>query len=126
MNERRWIIPERRKPLTPKEYVTLFMRQDGRCPNCTQRLEMKGGREVQICDEHLNPLWRGGGNELSNRELWCHPCTKPKTAQEATERAKGKRVTANYIGAPKRTSKPMAGTRASGWKQKLSGEWVRR
>ncbi len=102
MNERRWILPERRKPLTPKQYVELFLRQDGRCPNCTQKLEVKGGTEVEIIDEHVNPLWRGGSNELWNRELWCKPCTKPKTAQEATDRAKGERAFERYIGAPKR------------------------
>src|ERR1700752_888628 len=100
MSERRWILPEHRKPLSRKEYVELYMRQDGRCICCGQRLEVKGGQSVIIRDEHINPLWRGGSNELANRELWCLPCTKPKNAQEATERAKGKRVTAHYIGAP--------------------------
>lgn len=103
MTERTWIIPERRKPLTRKEYVELFMRQDGRCGCCGQRLVVKGGVEVEveIRDEHLTPLWRGGGNELENRELWCKPCTKPKDAREATDRAKGERVRDNFIGAPK-------------------------
>lgn len=101
MTERTWTIPERRKPLTRKEFVGLFLRQDGKCPECGQKLSAKGGQEVEIRDEHVNPLWRLGGNELENRELWCKPCTKPKDAKEATDRAKGERVRDNFIGAPK-------------------------
>jgi hypothetical protein len=74
------------------------MRQDGRCGNCGQRLEIKGGKPVCV-DEHLNPLWRGGSNAIDNRELWCSPCTKPKTAKEAGERTKAYRVRDKHIGA---------------------------
>jgi len=98
MTERKWSIPEERKPLTRKQRAELFLRQDGRCPNCTQRLEIKGSRPVCI-DEHVNPLWRGGSNDLANRELWCVPCTKPKTAAESTDRGKGLRIRDKHIGA---------------------------
>lgn len=100
MTERRWTLPERRKPLTRKEYVELYMRQDGRCPCCGQKLEVKGGDEVEIIDEHVNPLWRGGTNDLWNRELWCRPCTKPKTASEAGDRADAYAARDKFIGAP--------------------------
>jgi 5-methylcytosine-specific restriction endonuclease McrA len=100
MTERTWTLPEPRERLTRKQYAELYLRQDGRCPECLQRLEIKGGKPVCV-DEHINPLWRGGTNELNNRELWCEPCTKPKTAKEATDRAKGLRVRDKFIGAPK-------------------------
>lgn len=136
MTERRWFIPERRKALTRKEYVSLFMEQDGRCGNCGQRLEVKGGSEVElepddpgfkVRDEHVKPLWKGGDNDLSNRQLWCLPCTKPKDASEATERAKCNEVRDKHIGAPMpRKSRPMAGTKASGWRRKMNGTIERR
>jgi hypothetical protein len=130
MNTRRWFYPERRKPLTRKEYVALFMEQDGRCTQCGQKLETKGGVEVELepddpayaapaRDEHLDPLWRGGGNEMANRELWCHPCTKPKDAEEATQRAKCLRVRDKYIGAPMKRQSPQ-----SKFKKKLDGTVV--
>jgi 5-methylcytosine-specific restriction enzyme A len=125
MTDRTWHPPEDRKPLTRKQIADLFLRQDGKCPECGQKLQMKGHRVVGV-DEHVNPLWRGGSNDLENRELWCQPCTKPKTAQEATERAKGLRVRDKAIGAFKRSGKPMAGSRASGWRRKMDGSVVRR
>lgn len=112
MTDRRWPEPEERKPLTRKQYAELYLRQDGRCPACGQKLEVKGGEQVTIRDEHLNPLWRSGTNDLSNRELWCLPCTKPKDAAEATDRAKGKRVRDKFIKAP---MKKQSGFK--GWKK---------
>jgi hypothetical protein len=129
--ERRWFVPERRKALTRKEYVTLFMEQDGRCPVCGQKLETKGGTEVElepddpsfkVRDEHVDPLWRGGTNDLRNRQLWCLPCTKPKDASEAGERAKGNDVRDKYIGAPMpKKSRPLPGTKASGMRKRMNG-----
>lgn len=118
MTERKWSIPEDRKPLTRKQRAELFLRQDGKCPNCGQRLEIKGGRPVCI-DEHVNPLWRGGSNDLANRELWCIPCTRPKTKQESVERAKGNRVRDKHIGAIDRRS-------ASSGRRGLSGSYSKR
>lgn len=69
-------------------------------------------------DEHLEPLWRGGSNVLTNRELWCKPCTKPKTAKEATERAKGNRVRDKHIGIDRRST--------SSGNRKLSGRYSKR
>jgi len=123
---RRWRIPEDRKPLSRKEYAEIFLRQDGRCPCCGQRLEVKGAREVEVWDEHVRPLWAGGTNELCNRELWCKPCTKPKTAAEATARAKSNAVRDKHIGAVKPKSRPIPGSRASAWKRKMDGTLVKR
>jgi hypothetical protein len=112
---RRWQEPEERKQLTKKQYVTLFLRQDGRCPECSQKLEVKGGEAVTIRDEHVTPLWAGGTNELRNRELWCLPCTKPKDAAEATQRAKAIRVRDKFIGA---VAKPKSTIRSRGFPTK--------
>lgn len=125
MVERTWTLPEPREKLTRKQFAALFLRQDGRCGNCDQRLEVKGGKPVCV-DEHLNPLWRGGTNALENRELWCVPCTKPKTATEAGERAKGLNVRDKHIGAKKRKGPPMPGSKDSKWKKPMRGDAVRR
>jgi hypothetical protein len=128
MMDRKWFIPERRKALTRKEYVTLFMEQDGRCPVCGQKLETKGGTEIElepddpsfnVRDEHVDPLWRGGTNDLRNRQLWCLPCAKPKDAEEATQRAKGYRVRDKHIKAPVKKQ-----SRQSPYRKKMDGTVV--
>lgn len=124
--DRTWHIPEDRKPLTSKQYAELFLAQDGKCAHCGQRLEVKGGQEVEVIDEHVEPLWRAGTNAMNNRQLWCKPCTKPKTSREATERAKSNRVRAKHIGASKPKSRPLMGSKASGWRKPFNGQAQRR
>lgn len=119
-HRRTWEPAEERNRLTRKQIAELFLRQDGRCPECGQKLHVKGNMPVKIIDEHVNPLWRGGKNELTNRELWCVPCAKEKTAAEAPERAKGLRVRDRHIGA-KKSKRPMAGSRESGWRKRMDG-----
>ena len=121
-----WRLPEDRKRLSKKEWTELFIKQDGRCGSCGQRLVIKGANEVEIWDEHLQPLSIGGLNDLANRQLWCKLCSSIKTAEEAPIRAKSNRIRAKHIGAPKaQNSRPMPGSRDSGWKKKFSG-WERR
>jgi len=121
-----WCLPEERKRLTKREWTELFIQQNGCCANCSQRLVVKGANEVEIWDEHLQPLSMGGLNDLANRQLWCKACSGVKTAGEATVRAKSNRVRAKHIGLPqKRKSRPMAGSRDSPWKKKFRG-WERR
>jgi hypothetical protein len=115
MSERRWTLPETRERLTRKQFVELFMRQDGKCPECTQKLETKGGKVVCV-DEHLEPLWRAGTNDLKNRELWCKLCSSDKTAQETSQRTDGYRVRDKHIGALK-TKTPMKFGRNSRYKR---------
>lgn len=123
---RTWHIPIDRDKLTRKQIAELFVLQDGRCPECGQKLQTKGHEPVEFIDEHLKPLSMGGGNELSNRGLVCKPCARVKTAEEATGRAKALRVRDKAVGAFKKASRPMPGSRASGWKKLMSGETVRR
>lgn len=130
MTERRvWLLPEDRKPLTRKQRAALFLRQDGLCPCCSQKLHIKGHEDVTIIDEHVNPLWRGGSNDLSNRELWCSKCASDKTSGESTQRGKTLRQRDAHIGAKKPSKRPMMGSKASGWKCKMGPngkEWVKR
>lgn len=99
-----WVIPEERKRLTKKQWTELFLKQGGRCPNCTQNLVVKGANEIDIIDEHVKPLSMHGSNDLSNRQLWCKKCSTVKTSEEAPIRAKSNRIRAKHIGAPKEKS----------------------
>lgn len=52
-----------RKPLSRREYALLAMRQEGKCGcGCGRKLDFTKPR--QVVDEHLQPLFSNGGNEL--------------------------------------------------------------
>lgn len=53
-------------------------------------------------------------------------CHKKKTAREAGERAKGKRIVAVAAKAKRRKGKPMPGSRDSKWKRTMDGRTVLR
>lgn len=127
--------PEKRKYLTKKRIVELFTAQDGRCANCQQKLAAKGymlagdpGGEDFIV-EHVTALNFLGTNDISNLQLWCKPCATVKTAKEATQRGKMLRQRDAHIGAKRPSKNPIRGSKASGWKCRLTSEgpkWERR
>ena len=86
-----------RRPLSKWEFATLYLKQQGKCAVCGSRLE-KG----KVRDEHLHALHLGGGNELTNRALWCLDCTKPKDAADKAAIYKGKRIRKEVGQGPKR------------------------
>jgi hypothetical protein len=76
-----------RAPLTKFQFATLFLRQGGCCARCGQELEAG-----KVRDEHLTALALSGGNELTNRALWCIACVKPKDAADKKLIAKSARI----------------------------------
>jgi 5-methylcytosine-specific restriction protein A len=114
---------EPRKPLTQKQKVEMFVRWNGICCICGTKIN--GVHESW--DEHINPLWLAGDNKAENRGPAHERCAREKTKKEATQRAKVRKAAARHMGAKKpRKGRPMPGTKASGWKHKLDGTWVRR
>jgi hypothetical protein len=112
---------EPRKPLTPKQRMELFVRHSGICCLCHNKID--GVREMW--DEHINPLWLDGDNSAENRAPAHARCAKEKTAREAKQRHKGRRIAEKHAGAHK-SKRPMPGSRASKWKRKMNGEVVER
>ena len=88
---------EARRPLTKWEFAMLMLQQQGKCAVCGTRLE-----RGKVRDEHLHALHLGGGNELSNRQLWCIGCVKPKDKKDKGAIAKGKRLRKETGQGPKR------------------------
>jgi 5-methylcytosine-specific restriction enzyme A len=76
--------------------------------------------------DHFDPDWYSKDNELENCTVLCHFCHAAKTRTDVKNIAKSKRIIDKRIKARKPKSRPLPGTRASGWKHKMSGEWVRR
>ncbi len=112
----------KRKPLTPKQRVEMFLAHGGICCLCHTKIMTPHERWI---DEHELALWLGGGNEMANRGPAHERCAKAKTSKEATERSHIRRVAEHHMGA-KRPSKAMPGSRRSGWKHKMDGSWERR
>lgn len=59
------------------------LRDEGQCQECKRRGVDRLGHVV----DHKKPLWDGGSDDDSNKELLCTPCHDAKTAREATARA---------------------------------------
>lgn len=96
------VVP--RKPLSSRQRLQMFLDAGGLCAICGGRID--GVREVW--DEHMTPLWLGGSNEEWNRKPVHARCARTKTAKEATDRAKVRRVAEKHYGAsrPKGFRKP--------------------
>ena len=58
-------------------------RDHGLCQECRRQ-----GRfgTVGAAVDHIKPLWAGGSDEDSNKELLCQPCHDAKSALEARQR----------------------------------------
>jgi hypothetical protein len=123
---------EKRKPLTRAQLAELVLSQMGKCASCGERLDFAG--KGQVVDEHIQPLFSGGTNETSNRELRCKPCATVKTSAEAPDRAKVRRIEQGKTQADKRAAKkaegrhrPIAGRGFDRtWTKRMDGTTVRR
>lgn len=60
-------------------------RDCGLCQACRRNNLPRLGTQV----DHIVPLWQGGSDDDTNKELLCDPCHAEKTAREARERARG-------------------------------------
>lgn len=125
-------MTEKRRPLTRAQIAEITLRQMGKCLRCGERLDF--GTKGAVIDEHLMPLADGGTNETDNRAFLCKPCAKPKTAKEARDRGKSKRIAEGRTQADKRAARKANGTHRpipgrsfqSGYTKKMDGTVVRR
>lgn len=69
-----------------KDRERIRERDCGLCQECLRQ----GRTSVGTVVDHKVPLWKGGSDDDSNKELLCQtPCHDAKSAREATERARG-------------------------------------
>ena len=59
-------------------------RDCGLCQECKRQGKTTLGGPV----DHIVPLWKGGSDDDTNKEVLCVPCHDTKTAREARERAR--------------------------------------
>ena len=115
----------KRKPLTKRQLVELFHRDNGLCCICGGRIGASDRWEdfdrSTVIDEHKIPLGLAGSNDLKNRGLAHVKCAAIKTKSDMTNIAKAKRREAKHLGV-KRSRNPMPGSRASKFKVKFNGK----
>ncbi len=117
-----WIGKTDDTPVPPKVRLRVFERFGGVCCECT--LKISGKR--WICD-HRKALINGGENRERNLGPIHEACDKEvKTPADVAEKRINTRVRMAHLGIKKTKGRPMPGTRASGWKQKIGGQWERR
>lgn len=110
-----------RREFSAKVKVAAFERCGGLCEQCSRKLYT-----ADINYDHEIPDQLGGEPALENCRVLCRACHGTKTAKrDVPTIAKAKRRERAHAGI-KRASRPMPGTRASGWKRKLDGSVIRR
>lgn len=93
----------------------------GFCEGCNAVL-----RAAQFDFDHDLPAEFGGEATLENCKVLCKTCHRTKTSKtDIPAIAKSNRVRNRHLGIRK-SSRPMPGSRASGWKRKLNGTVERR
>ncbi len=111
--------PDTRIPTHVK--LRILQRCDNRCHI--------SGREILPGDEwdfdHIIALCNGGENRESNIAPAIRAKHREKSAADISERAKVDRIRTFHLGL-KKPSRPMPGSRSSGWKKTMSGKVVRR
>lgn len=112
-----------RKPLTPAQRLNLFEDHGGKCVLCG--LKIRAGE--RWIDEHIRALGLGGTNDPENRGPAHEKCAEVKTHDEDMPRiVKAKRIKRKHLGIKSRKSRPMLGSKASGWKKPFNGPAERR
>ncbi len=112
-----------RRHISTKARVAVFERHKETCHLCAGRIN--AGEEWDI--SHAIPLAIGGADDESNWLPAHRKCHRLHTASvDAPRIAKTKRQYAAHIGAKAPSRNPLPGSKASGWKRKMNGEWVKR
>jgi 5-methylcytosine-specific restriction protein A len=115
-----WSQTPDRPSISRKQRVVIFMKTDGHCYACGQKLRGDAW-------EAEHPLARelGGSDDIEALLPICSPCHKPKTAADQKAIAKVKRIRDKHIGAA-RSKSPMPCGRNSRYKKLMNGKVVTR
>ena len=113
-------MTRRRFPET--KLMQVLLDHDGKCAECGAKISMSNPAEW----DHVIPLKLGGEDTLDNLQPLCRPCHKAKSATDVGHIAKAGRMQRRAAGIGRTVKHPLPGSKDSGWKRKISGEWVRR
>lgn len=106
-----------RKPRPAKERARLFELRAGVCYLCNGKILVGDAWEI----EHRIPFAISGDDTDGNLELAHVKCHRDKTSVDAGVIAKTKRQSDKHRGIRPTSGRPLAGTKASGWRKRLNG-----
>ena len=117
-----WIGSGPDAAIPPRVRVRIFMKAEGRCAECGRPLAF--GKWAM---DHIIALANGGEHREKNLQPLCvSPCHADKTKTDVAEKSKIAAVRAKHIGIKPRSSRPLPGTKVSGWRKRMSGQVERR
>lgn len=111
----------KRRSLSRLMRTRIFIDAGGVCCICNLSICPERGEKWIV--EHVKPLWLGGADDETNMRPAHQICAINKTADEAPVKAKNDRQRANFLGIKRQPKgRPMAGTKASGIRRRMSGK----
>ncbi len=113
-----------RREFPKKVKLAAWDRCGGKCDRCGNKIVAGNGPEYN----HRLPDYLGGEPTLENCEVLCiKPCHRTVTSeQDRPVIDKARRVMEKRIGVRSRKSRPMPGSRASGFRKRMDGSVERR
>lgn len=118
-----WIAKHDDQAVPPRVRLRIFERCDGRC-QCGCNRKIAAGEPWDL--DHVTALANGGRHAESNLRPLLREHHKLKTREDVAMKSQSYKRRARHYGLRKARGRPMPGTKASGWKQKMNGDWVRR
>jgi 5-methylcytosine-specific restriction endonuclease McrA len=89
--------PEKRRAFTARNIAAVFIKYDGRCASCAEKVKLG-----EYAVDHIQALDHLGKHELANWQLLCVGCHKLKTAKDVKASAKGRRIRQEVGTGPKK------------------------
>jgi hypothetical protein len=115
-----WIGRNDDAPVPPRVRVRVFRRHGERCAGPCGRALREG--DAWSCD-HVVAICNGGQNRESNLQPLCDWCRPAKDALDVATKSIIAKAALRHCGIKLRPKgRPMLGTRASGWRKRLSGK----
>lgn len=118
-----WIGKTADSAVPPRVRDRILTRFDERC-QCGCARKIRPG-EPWECEDEI-AIINGGERRENNLRPFLKGHQREKTAADVAEKSKVYHKRAKHRGIKLTKGRPMAGSKASGWKHKMSGEWVRR
>lgn len=116
-----WIGKTDDTSVPPRVRLRIWERCGGYCMVCDRKLRPGDVWEV----DHAKALIDGGENREDNLWVVCKPCHTAKTAFEVAIKSKVYRTKAKHLGIKRRKSRPIPGSKGSGFRKRMNGTVIR-